>query len=140
MSSDALITRLEPDTAAGFLDNDTGTLLIACLKKDRGFRENLGRLGEAASLLREDGMVIGYVLDDMLPYFADRFGIAGTPTYLMIRSGIIIGTLLGKITVPALVRFVREMDGEYRSPSQDRETGEAGNSTGPGGQTRPKTI
>ncbi len=111
---DTLITRLQPDTVAGYLDDDTGTLLIACIRKDRDFHTNLNRLGEVASLLRENGITIGYVLDDMLPYFSDRFGIAGTPTYLMIRSGIILGTLLGRTTVPALVRFIREMESEYR--------------------------
>ncbi len=136
MTGDApQITQLKPDTAARYLDDDTGTLLIACLRKDRDYRENLSRLGEAASLLREDGIVIGYVLDDMLPYFTDRFGIAGTPTYLMIRSGVILGALLGKTTAPALARFVREMDREYRPPSRDGKTGKAGNGTGPGGQT-----
>ncbi len=137
MTGDTLITRLQPDTAAGFLDNDTGVLLIACLKNDRDLRENLSRLGEVASLHQKDGIAIGYVLDDMLPYFSDRFGIAGTPTYLLIRSGIILGTLLGKTTAPALDRFVREMDREYRLKDLD---GKTGCNTRPGGQSRLRAI
>lgn len=122
MTGDTLITRLQPDTAAGFLDDDTGTLLIACLKTGPDFPEDLGRLGEVASLLREDGVTIGYVLDDMLLYFSDRFGIAGTPTYLLIKSGIILGTLLGKTTAPALGRFIRNMDRKYRLQDRDGNT------------------
>ena len=53
MTGDTLITRLQPDTAAEFLDNDTGVLLIACLKNDRDLRENLSRLGEVASCTRK---------------------------------------------------------------------------------------
>ncbi len=123
MTRGELITRLQPDTAAGYLDIDTGTLLLACLRKDRDLSENLSRLDEVASLLREDGITMGYALDDMLPYFTDRFGIAGTPTYLMIRGGVILGTLLGKTTAPALIRFIREMDREYHPRAGTKKQG-----------------
>lgn len=108
MMKNQLITRIQADMITRYLDDDIGPLFIACIRKDQDFQENLNQLEGIALGFRKDGVMVGYILDDLLTYFTNRFGIGGTPTYLMIRSGVVLGTLLGRNSSPALVRFIKE--------------------------------
>lgn len=111
MTENMSIVRIQDNSVSRYLDSGNGSLFIACLRKDKDLRENLARLEKLGLALSKDGITIGYVLEDMLPYFAERFCIGGTPAYLMIRDGIVLGTLLGKSTGPALIRFIIKAGG-----------------------------
>ena len=45
-----------------------------------------------------------YALEDMHPYFAYGYGILGTPTYLILNKGTVLGTILGNNSHLKLIR------------------------------------
>jgi len=124
------VSRIGTDTIDKFLGEDR-PLLIAVLRKDPDLLEHLRQLMDVAMEFREEVLVACYTLEDLLPYFADRFGVGGTPTYLMIKNGELLGTLLGKISRKSLIGFIQEnlgVSGGSRH-TDDTGTGVAGTPT-----------
>ncbi len=123
MRNSRLVVRIQVDTVERYLDEDIGPILIACIRKDRDFQSHLDQLEDIALESRKDGVMVGYILDDLLTYFTNRFGIGGTPTYLMIRNGVVLGTLLGKNSGPELTQFVREAGRRFKPMNSTRGSG-----------------
>jgi hypothetical protein len=115
------VTRIGTDTIEGFLGEDRA-LLIAVLRKDPELLEQLRGLMEVVVEFREEVLVTCYTLEDLLPYFAERFGVGGTPTYLIVRNGELLGSLLGKNTSKALIGFIHE---NLAGPGESRHAGKA---------------
>jgi hypothetical protein len=101
------VTRIGTETIESFLREDR-TLLVAVLRKDPYLLEHLRELMEVAMEFREEILGACYTLEELLPYFAEHFGVGGTPTYLLIRGGELLGALLGRNSRKALAQFVRE--------------------------------
>lgn len=108
------ILRIEQETIGTYLGEETTPLIIACLLKDRNLAENLRQLQGVSAAFEKEGFLVSYTLDDMLPYFSNRFNVGGTPTFLVIANGVVLGTLLGKNSSASIIQFVREMLSGYK--------------------------
>ncbi|HNY63873.1 MAG TPA: hypothetical protein PKM41_00430 [Deltaproteobacteria bacterium] len=107
MAIQQAVRRIGTDTIESFLREDRA-LFIAVLRRDQYLIEHLRQLMDVAMHFREEVLVSCYTLEDLLPYFNERFGVCGTPTFLMVRGGEVLGTLLGKSSPSALAGFVQE--------------------------------
>ncbi len=103
------IIRIEQETIPTYLGEEARPLIIACLLKDRDLTENLRQLQGVSAAFEKERLLVCYALDDMLPYFSSRFNVRGTPTFLMIANGVVLGALLGKNSSAAIIQFVHEM-------------------------------
>jgi hypothetical protein len=101
------VTRIGTDNVEKLLEEDR-PLFIAVLRKDPDLLENLRLIMEVAVEFRDEVLAACYTLEDLLPYFAERFGVGGTPTYLLVRNGELEGSLLGKNSRKNLEAFIRE--------------------------------
>jgi hypothetical protein len=111
MATQKAVSRIGTDTIEKFLGEDRA-LFIAVLRRDQDLMEHLRQLMDVAMQFREEVLVACYTLEDLLPYFAERFGVGGTPTFLMVRDGSVLGILLGKNSRSALIGFIQEnLDG-----------------------------
>lgn len=108
MASDLKAPQMMNDTIGDFLGNGHGMLLVACLRKDSDLADHLRQLGSMAQAFGTEGLAVCYALEELLPYFTGRYGVAGTPTFLMIRGGDLCGTLLGKNPDSSLIRFITD--------------------------------
>lgn len=109
------VFQIRTESIAGFLGEEDHPLFIAVLRKDANFTENFRQLSEVAKEFEKDGLIVCYTLEDLLPYFTIRFGIGGTPTFLMIIGGIVLGTMLGKNSSSSLAQFIKEHLREYNT-------------------------
>lgn len=76
-------------------------VLIACIRRDASYV--LGELNAVAEYFQSE-MDVYYALEDMFPFFSQAYGIAGTPTFLLIHQGRVLGTILGKEPVHELIK------------------------------------
>jgi hypothetical protein len=106
--------RIEQETLEIYLGEEARPLIIACLLKDKDLAENLRLLQNVSLAFEKERLMVCYALDDMLPYFSNRFNVGGTPTFLMIASGVVLGTLLGKNSSTSIIQFVHEMLSGYK--------------------------
>jgi hypothetical protein len=107
MQTQKAVTRIGIENIEKFLDEDRA-LFIAVLRKDPDLLEHLRLIMELALQFKDEVLAACYTLEDLLPYFAERFGVGGTPTYLIVRNGELIGSLLGKNSRKALEGFIQE--------------------------------
>jgi hypothetical protein len=103
-----LVSRIETSSIETFLGEEDHPLFIAVLTRDHGLLDCIRQLEELAAAFHDDGLMVCYTLEELFPYFSNRFNVGGTPTFLMIISGIVFGTILGKNPTPVLQEFIRE--------------------------------
>lgn len=118
-----LVTRITMDTIDSVL-NEEKPVFVACIREDRDYSKTLREI-ESLALFSGPGLRVCYALDDLLPYFEKRFGITGTPTFLIIKHGIPQDSLLGKTSVQGLMTFIG-------SHTAGPAGGNAGQKQGPG--------
>lgn len=83
----------------------TKPVLLAYLRRDKGFEQQLGALAEACQGFSASIEV--YLLDAEYPEGPwERYGFMGTPTFLMLRSGKEQARLLGCATAERLKKFI----------------------------------
>lgn len=126
MHSGKGLVRIEQETIGIYLGDESRPLIIACLVKDRDLAENIGQLQSVSASFEKEKLLVSYTLDDMLPYFSNRFNVRGTPTYLLIANGIVLGTLLGKNSGIVIVQFVHEMLSGYKPTKKTCSTSKSG--------------
>jgi hypothetical protein len=114
------ISEILIDTIDTFLGEEKRPILIAVLRKDRELVGTLRQLADVATAPEGQEVLGCYTLDELLPYFMNRFGVGGTPTFLMILSGVITGTMLGRNETQAILHFIRQNLARYRK-SQGKE-------------------
>ena len=102
-----LITRLTSENADAIMQ-EPGPVLVGCLLKDGSFTSNMVSL-ELTAMFFQGEIKVYYALEEMHPYFRKKFGVAGTPTFIVIQSGNVLGTLLGKVSPGKLIEHVSEM-------------------------------
>jgi len=107
MLASELITRLTSETVDAAMQ-ESAPVLIGCLFRDRSFALNMVSL-ELTAMFFQGELKVYYALDEMHPYFQKRFGITGTPTYIMTQAGHVLGTLLGRVSPGKLIEHVTEM-------------------------------
>lgn len=131
MIHQAGISQIHTGTIGTYLGEERCPLFIAVLRRDPDLAANLENLKEVAAEFKKDRLIVCYTLEELLPYFTIRFKVGGTPTFLMIISGIVLGTLLGKNTAPALVKFVHGHLNESRIHQKARVLGQGDKHTRP---------
>jgi hypothetical protein len=107
MMTSELITRMTSEIVDVAM-HEAVPVLIGCLIKDGSFASHLVSL-ELTAMFFQDEIKVSYALEDMHPYFRKMFGVTGTPTYIVIQSGNVLGTLLGKVSPGKLIEHVSEM-------------------------------
>lgn len=107
MNGKDAIRKLATDNIGAAFKEENHPLLIACLKKDIDYHMHLKQLEEVAAFFR-DSISVCFILDDLYTYFKERYGVGGTPTFLVIKNGELLGTLLGKNPAHNLIEFTRE--------------------------------
>ena len=100
------VTQLRNDNIGAVLGEDDHPIFIACLRKDKDYKLNRNQLEKMAAYFGDD-ITICFALDDILPYFSKRYGVGGTPTFLMIRQGELLDTMLGKESMQSLIEFCK---------------------------------
>jgi len=108
------ISLIRTENIETYLGEEDRPLFLAILRKDHTINDTLNQLEEIAAIHEKDDILVCYSLDDLLPYFTNRFGIGGTPTFVMILSGIITGSMLGKNSTASLTQFIGECIGRFR--------------------------
>lgn len=101
------IRKLETDNIGAAFKEENHPLLVACLKKDIDYHLHLKQLEEVAAFFK-NSIRVCFILDDLYTYFKERYGVGGTPTFLVIKNGELVGTLLGKNHAHNLIEFARE--------------------------------
>jgi hypothetical protein len=84
--------------------SDDSLLLVACIR-EINCHETLKEIKSVAAFFGPS-LNICYALDDMFPYLVKRFSIAGTPTYLLLKNGNVIDSLLGRNSAHDLVAWI----------------------------------
>lgn len=62
---------------------------------------------KAADLLGEDA-IVGLVNVDQQPQIVDRFGVQGTPTFVLLQNGVVLQSFSGMATAGGLANRVRQ--------------------------------
>ncbi|MEN6475249.1 MAG: hypothetical protein ABFD81_14640 [Syntrophaceae bacterium] len=102
-----LITRLTSESVDAVMQ-EPGPVLVGCLLKDGSFTSNLVSL-ELTAMFFQGEIKAYYALEEMHPYFRKKYGVSGTPTYIVTQSGQALGTLLGRVSPGKLIEHVSEM-------------------------------
>jgi hypothetical protein len=97
-------------------------ILIACLWKDQDFNENLKNLDSIAAYFHKE-MHVYYALEDTLIYFSNRYRVLGTPTYLILHQGKVLGTILGKVSNRKLIKHATIILLDHQKHESARDTG-----------------
>jgi hypothetical protein len=105
MYTHEIVTRIRIDTIDAIL-NERKPVLVACLRVDIDYQDIREEI-ETVAFFAGPGLRVCLALEDLLPYFEKRFSVSGTPTYLIIREGVLLDSILGKIPAQCLVAFVR---------------------------------
>ena len=100
-----LVRRIRIDTIESVLREEK-PVLVACIRDDVDYHETLDGI-ETVAVFAGPELSICFVLEDLLSYFETRYGITGTPTFLLIRHGDLMDSLLGKASVQDLMDFIR---------------------------------
>ena len=82
-------------------------VLLVCLRKDGGFRSQLEAIEEVCRELG-GGLDVYLVDEDYITTFWERYGIRGTPTFMMFCNGRGVARLLGRASAPTLSTFIRD--------------------------------
>lgn len=99
-----LVTHITIDAIEALLSGEK-TVLVACIRKDLDYHETLEEL-ETAAIYAGPSLRICIILEDLLPFFESRYGVTGTPTFLLIQYGELKDSLLGKSSVEGLMGFI----------------------------------
>ena len=100
-----LVRHIRIDTIESVLNGEK-PVLIACIRDDIDYHETLEWL-ETVAVFAGPELSMYLVLEDLLSYFETRYGITGTPTFLLILNGKLMDSLLGKASVQDLMDFIR---------------------------------
>ena len=87
--------------------NEVNPVLLVCLRKDGGFLSQLEAIEEVCREL--GGGLDVYLLDeDYITTYWKRYGIKGTPTFMIFCDGRGVAKLLGRASALTLNRFIQD--------------------------------
>jgi hypothetical protein len=123
MSRVEIVTRIMSEGIHIILEDDE-PILIACLRDNKDYLSTLKELHSVA-LFSGPVLRVYYVLEDLLPYFEKRYSVSGTPTFLLIRKGVLLDSILGKSSDKVLMQCIsRHLNiTDLREASSQKETG-----------------
>ncbi len=82
-------------------------VLLVCLRKDGGFRSQLEAI-EAVCRELVEGLDVYLLDEDYITSFWERFGIKGTPTFMIFYNGRGVAKLLGRASARTLSTFIQD--------------------------------
>jgi hypothetical protein len=98
------------------LNDERGMVLLACIRTDAGFRSAMQVLDTVAVFSGPD-LLVCCATEDLLPYLERRFGIAGTPTHILLSHGRVLDSLMGRTSAQNLISFIRpHLQGFLQAP------------------------
>ncbi len=109
-----LVTQLRNDNIGVLIGEEDQPVLIACLCRDKDFQGTIQQLEGIAALFPHQ-LSVCFALEDLLPYFTRRYGVVGTPTFLILRRGNLIETMLGKNPTQSVIDFCKEHVRSYNN-------------------------
>lgn len=133
------VTQLRNDNIGAVLGEEDHPIFIACLRKDKDYKLNRSQLEKIAAYFGDD-ITICFALDDLLPYFSERYGVGGTPTFLMIRQGELLDTMLGKESMQSLIEFCKVHVPGRDQTGMANQAKNAGDVSGQGPSLKRKNI
>jgi hypothetical protein len=106
MQERRLITHLGTDNIDTLIQG-MPLLLVACIRdiNEHGIPEKL----KTTAVHVGPHVEVCYAREDLLPYFEKRYHVCGTPTFLLIRQGVIADVLLGNQTAQDIVAWVEPL-------------------------------
>jgi hypothetical protein len=105
MPGSEIVTRIMINTINSvFLEEKT--IFVACIRDDIDYQETMGKI-ESVALFSGPNLKVCFTLEDLLPYFEKRFFVSGTPSFLIIKNGNLLDSILGKISAQGLMDFIR---------------------------------
>jgi hypothetical protein len=104
MPDQEIVTSIRSDNIDTELVEDS-LMLVACIL-DIQYLETIEEI-KSVAVYFGSYIKVCYALVDMFPYFEKQFSITGTPTFLLIKHGYILDTLLGKNSAQDLVAWIK---------------------------------
>ncbi len=105
MPGPEIITRIMIDTIDSVIRGEKA-IFVACIRDDIDYQETRAGI-EFIALFAGPDLKVCFALEDILPYFEKRFFISGTPSFLIIKNGELLDSILGKTSVQGLMDFIR---------------------------------
>jgi hypothetical protein len=106
MPNTNVITQIYVNTVETMLIEEE-TVLIACLRNDADHHKILDKIKPIAVFTGPD-LRVCYAMEDLLPYFENRYMVMGTPTFLLIRQGKLLDSVIGGISAQDLLAWIRK--------------------------------
>lgn len=117
MAASELVVRITSESVEAVMSVDH-PVLIGCVMQNDHFELNLVGL-ELAALFFQGELGVYYALEEMHPYFRKRFGLSGTPTFIVFLEGRPLGTLLGRFSPGKLIEHTsRILSSRHRQAVQ----------------------
>jgi hypothetical protein len=105
MPGPEIIKHIKIDTIDSVL-REGKTIFVACIRDDIDYQETIDKI-ESVALFAGPDLRVCFALEDLLPYFEKRFFVSGTPSFLIIKNGVLLDSILGKISAQGLIDFIR---------------------------------
>ena len=105
MPGPEIITRIMIDTIDSVFREEKA-IFVACIRDDIDYQETRAGI-EFIALFAGPDLKVCFALEDILPYFEKRFFVSGTPSFLIIKNGELLDSILGKTSVQGLMDFIR---------------------------------
>lgn len=100
-----MISFLNPEELDRILEKTNRPVLVACLSMESGFQKQKAALDNIRRLFGEALSV--YLLDaEHIDFAGNRFGIRGTPTYIMFHNGGRKDRIMGRMEEDDILAFV----------------------------------
>ncbi len=100
-----MISFLNSEELNKVLEKKTQPLLIACLDRENGFQNQKAALDNIRRLFGEALSV--HLLDaEHVDFIGNRFGIRGTPTYILFHNGHRKDRIMGRMDEEGILAFV----------------------------------
>lgn len=96
-------------------------VLLVCIRKDDKAPEYIHML-QATAQRFEGAIKVYFAFDELIPYLSRTYGLHGTPTFLLLRNGNVLDSLLGTIDYDDLSKILRDT---FFSPDTNMHTGES---------------
>ncbi len=132
-----LVSHIRID-AMDALRSEEKPVLAACIRDDLDYHTTLEGL-ETVAIYAGPALRICVILEDLLPFFESRYGVTGTPTFLLLQGGELKDSLMGKSSVQTLMDFVMPfIQGKAKDGTRRAEN--AGKTQPAAGRKRPHDM
>ena len=123
MPGTEIVTHITADMMASVLEEEGEPVILACIRNDVNLKENLAVLDTVAAYVGPSIRVC-YATEELFSMIENRYQVTGTPTFLIIKQGKLLDSLLGKTTAQNLMHFLKNTLKTRRSQGNYLNTGQ----------------